>query len=145
MPGIDKITERIISDANEEVVRIQTDSASECAAIAIKFSEQAEAEAAALINAGREEALRRVERLSNAAKTEAQKSLLSEKQTLINEAFELAERKLAAEPDDGKAFHVQLVLSDGTKTSKRDIAMALERLRGELTPKVAEILFADAN
>jgi vacuolar-type H+-ATPase subunit E/Vma4 len=142
MPGIDKITERIISDANEEVVRIQTDSASECAAIAIRFSEQAEADAAAIINEGREEALRRIERLTNAAKTESQKALLSEKQTLINEAFALAERKLLAEADDGKTFHVQLVLSDGTKTSKRDVAMALERWRGELTPKVAEILFA---
>ncbi|MDR0819201.1 MAG: V-type ATP synthase subunit E [Oscillospiraceae bacterium] len=142
MNGIEKITAKIIEDARAEADEIKRASDAERAEIAERYRAEADAETAKILEAGKLEAARQTELLASTANAESKKAILTEKQLLIAEAFELAAQKLESVPDGGK-FNVQLVKSDGTTESKRDTAMALKYRRDELTPKVAEILFSE--
>ena len=100
MNGIEKITQRIASDAQAEVDRILGDARDEAGHIAASYRAQADAEAAELAAKNEKAAAEREERLVSAAQMEARKVQLAAKQEMVEKAYIQALDKLCALPEE---------------------------------------------
>lgn len=100
MNGIEKITQRIASDAQAEVDRILGDARDEASRIAATYRVQADEEAAELAAKNEKAAAEREERLISAAQMEARKIQLAAKQEMLEKAYVLALDKLCAMPEE---------------------------------------------
>ena len=99
MDGIKKITDRIATEAREEVARIEAEGAARAAEITAEYTEIAKASYKKRLTEGLNNASAQCERLKNVAELEAKKALLTEKQMLLSEVFDRAEKELAALPE----------------------------------------------
>ena len=100
MNGIEKITQRIESDAQAEIDRILGDARDEASRIAANYRAQADEEAAELAAKNEKAAAEREERLISAAQMEARKIQLAAKQEMLEKAYVLALDKLCAMPEE---------------------------------------------
>ena len=100
MNGIEKITQRIASEAQAEIDRILGDARDEADRIAESYRAQADGEAAELNARNEKNAAEREERLVSAAQMEARKVLLAAKQEMVEKAYIQALDKLCAMPEE---------------------------------------------
>ncbi|MEL7569330.1 MAG: V-type ATP synthase subunit E [Eubacteriaceae bacterium] len=100
MNGIEKITGKIIDEANIDAKKIIEEAAAEAEIIIGKYKEKAASAAADIEDAGAKQAKVRELKYSSNAGLEARKTLLMEKQKLITEAFDKALSELRALPKD---------------------------------------------
>ncbi len=100
MNGIEKIITRIESDAAASAADVKAAADETCAGIGASYEAEAAAVYEKLSAAGKAAADTRFERLCGAAKLDAKKDMLAEKQGLIGETFDKAVDKLAALDDD---------------------------------------------
>ena len=100
MNGIDKITARIETDAVADAARIDQETKAQCAAIKAEGEKKAQEGYWEKVRQGVKNAEDRVQRLAKTADMEARKSVLSFKQSLVEEAFDRAEAKLNAMEGD---------------------------------------------
>ena len=114
MNGIEKIIDRISGDAQAEIDAILDEARAEAAQITAKYEAQARGEADEILKRGAAAAAEREERLASMAQMEGRKAELSAKQEVIEEAFELALKKLQALPEDK---YVELLASLAVKAS----------------------------
>ena len=98
MEGIEKITARIVADAESEIARLQQENEEKISALTSEAQSAAEAEALELLVRGRRAAEERRERLSSSAAVECRKLELAAKQELIGEAFAAAVEELCRLP-----------------------------------------------
>ena len=94
MNGIDKLTERIAADTDQERQSILDRSREQAAQIRSGYEALAESDYAEAVEKGRLDADERVERMGNVAQLEARKLRLSAKQEMLEKAFSLAMKKL---------------------------------------------------
>ena len=140
MNGIEKITARIETDAKAEVAEILREAEEKAAAIRAQYEAQAAQEAKAAAEAGKENAKRQLERLESAAQMDAKKQMLGAKQDALNAAFENAQKKLLALPEDEYAELLAKMAVKAMKTGKEEIILnAKDRKR------VGEKVVAKAN
>ena len=99
MKGIDKITSRIIADAEAECAAVKKESDERVAAIREENERRAQEEYLRLVREGVKDTEQRVQRLDRTARLEAKKSLLNMKQETVSRAFELAKGKIAELPE----------------------------------------------
>ena len=99
MNGIEKITQRIETDAQAEIDRILSAAREEADQITGRYKAQADAEAASLAARNEKSAAEREERLVSVAQMEARKVQLAAKQEMVEKAYVLALEKLCAMPD----------------------------------------------
>ena len=90
MEGIEKITARIIEDAEREIAQMQQENEKRINALTAEAQSAAEQESLELLTRGRRAAEERRERLSSSAAVECRKMELASKQELLNEAFAVA-------------------------------------------------------
>ena len=114
MNGIEKIIDRISGDAQAEIDAILDDARAEAAQITAKYEAQAKAEADEILKRGSAAAAEREERLASMAQMEGRKAELAAKQEVIEEAFELALKKLQALPEEQ---YVELLAGLAAKAS----------------------------
>lgn len=100
MNGIQNITAKIETDAQQEISAILDEARAQAAEITAKYEAQAKAEAEEVLNRGQKAALERGERLASVTQLECRKANLAVKQAVIEEAFELALKKLRELPED---------------------------------------------
>ena len=100
MNGIEKIIQRIESEAQAEIDRTLADAREKAAAIADTYRKQAEAEARELGAKNEKAAAEREERLVSSAQMEARKVQLAAKQDMVERAYALALDKLCAMPEE---------------------------------------------
>ena len=96
MEGIEKITARIIEDAEREIAQIQQENEKRINALTAEAKSAAEQESLELLTRGAAEERR--ERLSSSAAVECRKMELAAKQELLNEAFAAAVEELCHLP-----------------------------------------------
>lgn len=152
MEGMDKITARIIADAEREIAEIQRENDEKIEALTAEAQSAAEQESLELLTRGRRAAEERRERLSSSAAVECHKLELAAKQELLEETFAAAVEQLCSLPR-GKYLALiaslaaeaaeggeQMILSprDAEQYGTEVIAMANTALRaagkrGELT------------
>lgn len=114
MNGIEKIIDRISGDAQTEIDAILAEANAEAAQITAKYEAQAKAEADEIVKRGSAAAAEREERLVSMAQMEGRKAELAAKQEVIEEAFQLALKKLLALPEDK---YVELLAGLAAKAS----------------------------
>ena len=100
MNGIEKITARIAEDGRAENEAVLAQARAEAADIAAKYQAQAKAEADEILAQGRKNAEERTRHLDTMAQMECRKALLAAKQDVIEEAFQLAHKKLLELPSE---------------------------------------------
>ena len=100
MNGIEKITQRIESDAQAEIDCTLADAREKAADITDTYRKQAEAEARELRAKNEKAAAEREERLVSTAQMEARKVGLAAKQEMVEKAYDLALEKLCSMPDE---------------------------------------------
>lgn len=100
MNGIEKITARIAEDGKAENDALLAEARSQAAEITAKYQAQAKAQAEEILDQGRKNAEERARHLDSMAQMECRKAVLAAKQDVIEEAFDLALKKLQALPTD---------------------------------------------
>ena len=115
MNGIEKVAERIRSDALEEANAIKLEASTTAAEERQEADQEARALKERLIREAEKDASALYDRLVAASDTEAKKSALAVKQALLNEAFSKAVEKLRAMPG---ADYVKFLASLAAKASE---------------------------
>jgi len=98
MNGIEKITARIAADAEAANSVVREESAKRIAEIRAEYETKAQEAAAEILRTGEKEAELQAARVERNAQLEAKRAVLSVKQELVSEAFELAKSKIAQMP-----------------------------------------------
>ena len=120
MEGIEKITARIIEDAEREIAQMQRENEEKINALTAEAQAVAEQESLELLTRGRRAAEERRERLSSSAAVECRKMELAAKQELLNEAFAAAVEeaeggeKMILSPQDASEIGPEVVLLANT-------------------------------
>ena len=99
MQGIENITNRIKADAQAEIDKINAQADAQIAEINASYAAKAAKEEADILAKGEISAKERESRLVSSAQMDAKKEILSAKQKMINQAYELALDKLAKLPE----------------------------------------------
>ena len=126
MNGIEKITQRIASDAQAEVDRILGDARDEAGRIAANYRAQADAEAAELAAKNEKAAAEREERLVSAAQMEARKVQLAAKQEMVEKAYIQALDKLCALPEEQYVAILADLLVKASSNGKEEAVFSKE-------------------
>ena len=140
MNGIEKITQRIASDAQAEVDRILGDARDEAGHIAASYRAQADAEAAELAAKNEKAAAEREERLASAAQMEARKIQLAAKQEMVEKAYIQALDKLCALPEEQYVAILADLLVKASSNGKEEAVFSPEDRE-----RVGEAAVAKAN
>lgn len=146
MNGIEKITARIKKDAGAEAEAIRREGEERAASIRAGYKAQAEENAKAAAQAGKEAAKRQEERLVSAAQMDAKKLLLAAKQACIDEAFDKAQSKLLALPDGEYAELLAKMAVKAAKTGREEILLSAkdrDRVGAQVVAK-ANAMLAEA-
>ena len=140
MNGIEKITQRIASDAQAEVDRILGDARDEAGRIAANYRAQADAEAAELAAKNEKAAVEREERLVSAAQMEARKVQLAAKQEMVEKSYIQALDKLCALPEEQYVAILADLLVKASSNGKEEAVFSPEDRE-----RVGEAAVAKAN
>ena len=140
MNGIEKITQRIASEAQAEIDRILGDARDEADRIAESYRAQADGEAAELNARNEKNAAEREERLVSAAQMEARKVLLAAKQEMVEKAYIQALDKLCAMPEEQYVSVLAGLLVKASSNGKEEAVFSPEDRE-----RVGEAAVAKAN
>ena len=153
MEGIERITAKIAQDAQTEIDRLDRETQEQVDALLAQARAQADRESAAVLEHGRRAVDERLERLSSAAQMERRKLELAAKQEVLDEAFELALRKLCDLPEEeyirlltrlaveaSSTGREQLIFSarDRARVGKQVVVAANETLVSRVAPELPE-------
>lgn len=100
MNGIEKITQRILDDAQQEADRVLAEAQAQAESIRAQFEAQAARESEDAQRRSNERAQERESNLAGAAQLEARKEILAAKQVMLDKAFVKAEEQLHAMKGD---------------------------------------------
>ena len=108
MEGIEKITAKILSDAQADIDQLNAQT-------------QADKETADILARGQKAADERLERLSSAAQMEKRKLALAAKQEVLGEAFDLALDKLCSLPEEDYIALLTRLAVEASETGKEQL------------------------
>ena len=140
MNGIEKITQRIASDAQAEVDRILGDAREEAARISANYRAQADAEAQELDAKNERAAAEQEERLISAAQMKASRLQLAAKQEMVEKAYIQALDKLCALPEEQYVAILADLLVKASSNGKEEAVFSPEDRE-----RVGEAAVAKAN
>ena len=130
MDGIEKITAKILRDAEDEAARLLGEAEEKIRAIDETARLQAEKERQEILSRGRKAADERLERLTSAAQMEKRKLHLSAKQEVVGEAFDRALEQLCSLPEEEYiALLTRMILEVSTTGREQIIFSAKDRAR----------------
>ena len=98
MNGIERISQRLIADAEAEIAALNAETEEKCQAIRAEYQEKAKQAYETRIQEGTRACEQRMERYVSAAEMEAKKSILAFKQELVAKTFAAAAAQLRALP-----------------------------------------------
>lgn len=129
MIGIDKITARIEAEAAADAARIQEDARAQGDVIRAEGEKRAQERYWYKVREGVKAAEDRSQRLSKAANMEARKSVLSSKQEIVAQTFDLAEEKLRALSGDGYIEFLAAQAARAAVTGREQIVLSAKDRR----------------
>lgn len=130
MDGIEKIIDRISGDAQREVDDVLASAKAQAAEIIAKYQAQAKAEANDILARGEKAAAERGERLASVAQLECRKDVLRAKQEVVEEAFQLAMKKLTQLPQEAYvSLLADLAVEASSKGNEKLIFSVADRAR----------------
>ena len=126
MNGIEKITQRIASDAQAEIDRILGDARDEAARITANYRAQADAEARDLDAKNEKAAAEQEKRLISAAQMKASRLQLAAKQEMVEKAYIQALDKLCAMPKEQYVDVLAKLLVEASSNGKEEAVFSKE-------------------
>ena len=126
MNGIEKITDRIAADTDQERKEILNQGKAQAAEIKSGYAALADAEYDEAITQGRKDAAERIERLGNVAQLESRKLRLSAKQEMLEKAFDLALQKLLNLPENDYVALLSKLAAEGAATGKEALVLSVQ-------------------
>ena len=126
MNGIEKITQRIASDAQAEVDRILGEARDEAARITANYRAQADAEARELEAKNEKAAAEQEERLVSAAQMKARRHQLAAKQQMMEKAYIQALDKLCAMPEEQYVAVLAKLLVEASYNGREEAVFSKE-------------------
>ena len=121
MKGIDKITSRILADAEAECAVVKKESDERCAAIRAENEKKAQDEYLRLVREGVKDTEQRVQRMDRTARLEAKKSILGMKQETVSRAFDLARERIAELPERDYIAFLAREAADAAITGQEEV------------------------
>ena len=100
MNGIERISGRLVADAEAEIAALTAETKARCEEIRADYEKKAQEEYQSRLAEGVKAAETRMQRLGSAAEMEAKKSILAFKQEMVAKAFEDATERLANLPQE---------------------------------------------
>ena len=140
MNGIERITEKIEQDTQQEIDALLNEARAQAAEITAKYEAQARAESDDILARGERAAAQREERLASVAQLECRKAELAAKQEVIEEAFSLALKKLLALPEDRYVDLLADLAARAAKTGRETLIFSADDRR-----RVGKAVVAAAN
>ena len=143
MNGIEKISARILADAEAEAAAIRGQAEEKAAQIAADYDKKIAAEQQRLSAEVEAEAAKQLERDQGAARMAARRQLLETKQALVDKAFRQAEQQLRSLPQaEYEALCAHLACGASTSGCEELIFSAedRERVGAAVTAKANELL-----
>lgn len=155
MEGIEKITAKIVQDAQAEIARMNQETDEKVRSIAEAAQAQADKETAETLARGQRAAQERLERLKSAAKMEQRKLELAARQEMLAQAFDLALEKLCSLPEEeyvqlltrlvleaSTTGREQLVFSprDRARVGKQVVVAANEAMVKQVAPELPDAI-----
>ena len=137
MNGIEKISNRLVADAEAEIAALNEDTLQRCESLRRTYEQKAQEEYQSRLAEGVKAAEVRLQRLGSAAEMEAKKSILAFKQEMVAKAFADASYALANLPEDR---YVQFLASQAARaaSSGTEELVFNERDQKAVGAKVAE-------
>lgn len=138
MTGIEKITGRILSDAQAEIDTLMADAKAQAADIAAKYANEARKVYADAAAKGKNAAEDRETHLGSSAQMEARKMILAAKQEMLDAAYADAEKRLNSLPDKAMVQTLAALAQKASVTGKEEIilnANVAKRLGAEVVNK----------
>ena len=126
MNGIEKITQRIASDAQAEIDRILGEARDEAARITASYRAQADAEARDLEAKNERAAAEQEERLISAAQMKASRLQLAAKQEMVEKAYIQALDKLCAMPQEQYVAVLANLLVEASSNGREEAVFSKE-------------------
>ena len=126
MNGIEKITQRIASDAQAEVDRILGEARDEAARITANYRAQSDAEARELEAKNDKAAAEQEERLVSAAQMKARRHQLAAKQQMMEKAYIQALDKLCAMPEEQYVAVLAKLLVEASSNGREEAVFSKE-------------------
>ena len=126
MNGIEKITQRIESDAQAEIDRILSEARDEAPRITASYRAQADEEARDLEAKNEKAAAEQEERLVSAAQMKARKVQLAAKQEMVEKAYVQALDKLCAMPQEQYVSVLANLLVEASSNGKEEAVFSKE-------------------
>ena len=106
MNGIDRISRRLVADAEAKIAEQNAETAEKCEAILAEYRQQAQEAYETRLREGTAERETRMQRLGSTAEMEAKKAILSFKQEMIGQTFDKAVNMIVSLP---RAEYIRLL------------------------------------
>ena len=137
MNGIDRISNRLVADAEAEIAALNAETKARCDEITADYQRRAQEEYQSRMAEGTRAAETRLQRLGSAAEMEAKKSILAFKQEMVAKAFDDAAKKLANLPE---AQYVQFLANQAAAAAAtgKETLIFNARDKAAVGAKVAE-------
>ena len=126
MKGIEKITARIIQEAQAEIDHTLADAREQAAQITARYQAQADNEAQSLAARNEKAAAEREERLVSVAQMEARKVTLAAKQEMVEQVYQRALEKLRAMPQEQYTAVLAALLVQASSTGAEEVVFSPE-------------------
>ena len=136
MNGIEKITSRIESDASKEAQELSLETAERCENMRKEYDSKAQEAYWALVRSGVKDCEARVRQLGAIAAQEAQKSILSLKQEMVDKSLSRAEQMLCEMPEREYTQLLACLAAKAAKTGLEELVFN-DRDKGTAGPKVS--------
>lgn len=126
MNGIEKIMERIIQNAEQEIAEVSREAQAKAEEITARYTEAARKEEDEILSRGRTAAEERMERLAGAALLDSRKLELSAKQEMLNRSFDTALERLMSLPENEYAALLARLAAKASRNGKEEILLSEE-------------------
>lgn len=124
MNGIEKITQRILDDAQAEIDEVLGKAEAEAASIRARYEGLAQREYEDLKRRSTERAKEREENLAGASHLEARKDTLAAKQSMLDRAFSLAAEELTKLPETDYIALLSALASSSSYSGNESVVLS---------------------
>lgn len=142
MKGLEKITGRISSEAEESAAAVIAEGQKAAADIRARYKAEAKETEAELLRQGREKLEEKVQRGLRAARLDAKKDVLSVKQEMVSEAYDKAKKAILALPEEKYVAFLARQAGEAALSGKEEIILSPEdrKARGEKLASAANAI-----
>ena len=123
MDGIEKITRQIIAEAEAECSAIAAEAAAKCALLTAEYDKKADDVYSAAMKAGTEQIETDAMHVERNARLTARKNILSAKQDMVDQAFELAAKELRGIGEDKYIDWLAGIAADASAAGDEELVL----------------------